>query len=190
MSSSQLAKCIHLHALRWIWNLHQRLTALLHLFLNPYSWQAKLTAVESLCPFRLFSLNDSVLPDDLVDKRKRGEKAVSKEPCFINVNTVTRQNDQPPSSIHNYYSTWWKRHMKSKVRGRKVQTGAVRWTALGKSGSIKFVIRNTPPEVTAEEDTHPANPPPSLSVALWPSPVLSCTVPSFLNLKASIHKAD
>lgn len=77
--------------------------------LNPHLSQAKLTAVDSPSPFRLFSRNDSVLTDALAKERKRGEKMVSKEPCFINVNTVTRQNDQSPSSIRNHYGTQRKR---------------------------------------------------------------------------------
>lgn len=93
--------------------------------LNPHSSQVKLTAVDTSSPFRLFSCNDSVLTDALAEKRKREEKIVSKEPCFINVNTVTGQSDQSPSSIHNYSGSQRKREIKSGEgegeRSRQVQ---------------------------------------------------------------------
>lgn len=123
-ASTQLSDCIHLHAFRWI--LKSSLLAELSLIaLNPHSSQAKLTVVDSPSPFRLFSRNDRVLTDALAEERKRGEKIVSKEPCFINVNMVTGQNDQSPSSIHNNYSIQRKREIKSireeGERSRQVQ---------------------------------------------------------------------
>jgi len=59
---------------------------------------------------------------------------------------------------------------------RKVQTGAARWAALRKWGSIKFVIINMPPEVTTEDDTRYF-------------PPLSCPlhVPLLAYLLASFH---
>lgn len=66
----------------------------------------------------------TVLTDASAEKRKRGEKIVSKEPCYINVNTVTGQNDQSTSSIHNYYGTQRKRNIKKRKgeeRFRQVQ---------------------------------------------------------------------
>lgn len=135
--------------------------------LNPHLSQAKLTAADSPSPFRLFSRNDSVLTDALAEERKRGEKIVSKRPCFINVNMVTGQNDQSHSSIHDYYSATKKEGDKEqKGRGRKVQTGSVRWTALGNGGSIKFVISNTLAEVTIDDDTALSPLPLFLSVSL------------------------
>lgn len=134
--------------------------------LNPHSSQAKLTAVDSPCPFRLFSRNDTVLTDALAGKRKRGEKIVSKEPCFINVNTVTGQSDQSPSSMHNYYSTTRKRHIKSRdgegERSRQVQWGEQRW---GNEAplSLSSAIRHPRSQ---QKMTLPFSPPP---LPLWPN---------------------
>ena len=136
---------------------------------------------------------------------REGAKIVSKEPCFINVNTVTGQNDQSPSSIHNYYSTQRKKagYKEQGRRGRKVQTGAVRWTAQGKWGSIKFVISNTPPRSLQSMALATSAPSLLLSLSLSPSLplslsglivcappshilILSLTLPSFLHLKAPL----
>lgn len=74
----------------------------------------------------MFSRNDGILTDAVAERRKRKPKIVSKEPCFINVNTVTGQNDHSPSSMHNYHSTERERDITSRGEGERVQTGAVR----------------------------------------------------------------
>lgn len=110
------------------WNLLYWLSSHTYCFGSTLS-QVKLTAADRPCPFGLFSCNDSIWADAL---QKKAAKIVSKEPCFINVNTVTGQNDQSPSGIHNYYSTQRMRDIKSREKGKRVETGAARWTALGK----------------------------------------------------------
>lgn len=111
--------------------------------------------------------------------RERG-KIVSKEPCFINVNTVTGQNDQSPSSIHNYYSTQRKRDIKSREgeRSRQVQWG-------------EQCCENEAPLSLSSAIRHPRSlqkmtPPPSLIVCVFPSRILilSHALPSVLYLKA------
>lgn len=181
------------------WNLHRWASSLSLVALNPHSSEAKLTAEDWPCPFGLFSRNGSVLTDALAEERKRGATIVSKEPCFINVNTVTGQNDQSPSSIHNYYSTQRKRDIKGRGEGERVQTGAVRWTALGKWGSIKFVISNTPPRSLQTTVLPCSSPSLSPSVPSWPNCLclfISCSNPvshppiSAVFKSLSIHKAD
>lgn len=71
-ASSRLTDCIHLHTLRWSFTSSLLTELSSPIALNPHSSQAKLTAVDSPCPFRLFSRNDIVLTDALAEERKGG----------------------------------------------------------------------------------------------------------------------